>query len=397
MHRLVPLIGLLAVTLAMSSAEAQAPRIPGAKLRPMAMSDLPGFQEDDAAAALTPFLLTCEAISAGRPELRRGQPTPQLLQALCAKTLAARPTGESEAREFFARNFDAFEVVPDEPHRLGGPAFFTGYYEPVVDGALESSQDFSEPLLSRPADLVTLSPEDQRGDLDPVLAGARRLPDGQLVAFPERSQIDAGILGSTVAPVAWVRDAVEAFLIQVQGSAAVRLADGRLVRLTYAGRNGLPYTSIGRDLIERGEITEADMSLARLKQWVRDHGQGDGEPGRLLLQRNKSYVFFSRDESGARTKGPIGAASVPLTPLRSIAVDRSIWPYGLPFWIDANLSPPAGLTRRLMIGQDTGSAIIGPARADLFIGTGDAAGGLAGDIRHAGRMVVFWPREEPRP
>ena len=129
----------------MSSAQAQVPNIPGAKLRPLAMSDLPGFQEDDAAAALMSFLLTCEAVSAGRPELRRGQPTPRLLQALCAKTLAARPTGEREAREFFARNFDAFEVVPDEPHLLGGPAFFTGSYEPVVDGALESSQAFREP------------------------------------------------------------------------------------------------------------------------------------------------------------------------------------------------------------------------------------------------------------
>jgi membrane-bound lytic murein transglycosylase A len=380
-----------------ASATAGPPDRPGVTLRRIELADLPGFSNDDALAAWQAFARSCEAITAGQPELRKGAPPPPLLQSVCAKTSAANPQNQAEARQLFAQHFDAYEILPDQPIRSGGPAFFTGYYEPVVNGALEKTAAFTEPLRARPPDLVTLGPEDDRGSLQPELTGARRMPDGSLVPFPERSQIDAGMLGDTAPAVAWVRDPVEVFLIQVQGSAAIRLPDGSLMRLTYAGRNGLPYTSIGRELIQTGEIAEADMTLARLKQWVRDHGQTPGGRGLELLHRNKSYVFFSADASASRAQGPIGAAGVPLTPGRSIAVDRGLWPYGLPFWIEADLPEPAGAYRRLMIAQDTGSAILGPARADLFMGSGEAAGRLAGDIRHTGRMIVLWPRAEPQP
>jgi len=185
----------------------------------------------------------------------------------------------------------------------------------------------------------------------------------------------------------------------VQGSARVRLADGSLLRLAYAGRNGHPYTSIGRILIDTGEIAEADMSLATLKQWIRAHGQNPGDAGALLMHRNKSYVFFSLHEECEPARGPIGGQGISLTALRSIAVDRAIWTYGLPFWIAADLpwrgSSPSPF-RRLMIAQDTGSAITGPARADIFFGSGDDAGARAGDIRHAGDVVVFLPAAEGR-
>ena len=385
------------MTLSTPAAPQQVPAVAGAQLRPLALESLPGFEQDDALAAFGAFSLSCEAMAATRPELRAGLPTPDLLRVVCAKALAAKPASQSEARQFFAQHFAAFEILPDQPIRAGGPAFFTGYYEPVVDGALERSEDFSEALLGRPADLVTLAPQDERGDLPADLAGARRLSDGRLVSFPDRAAIDSGVLGDTALPVAFVRDGIEAFLIQVQGSAAVRLADGRLVRLTYAGRNGLPYSSIGRQLIDSGEIPEAEMTLARLKEWVRAAGQKPGEAGRELMHRNRSFVFFTRDESAGRVAGPIGAASVPLTPLRSIAVDRTLWPYGLPYWIEAGIATKSngvGYFRQLLIGQDTGSAILGPARADIFFGSGDEAGKLAGDVRHTGRMVVLWPRAE---
>ena len=186
-------------------------------------------------------------------------------------------------------------------------------------------------------------------------------------------------------------------MIQVQGSAAVDLPDGRRIRLTYAGRNGQPYASIGRMLIEAGEIAPDDMSLARLKQWVRDRGQAPGEPGRSLLHRNPSYIFFSVDLTAERATGPIGGAGVALTPLRSVAVDRGLWSYGLPVFVDAQLPEDGvGLApfQRLMIGQDTGSAILGPARLDLFMGSGDAAGRRAGDIRHQGGLYILLPRTE---
>ncbi len=172
------------------------------------------------------------------------------------------------------------------------------------------------------------------------------------------------------------------------------LPDGRQARLVYDGRNGRPYTSIGRELIRTGEIAENEMSLARLKHWLRGHGLRPGERARSLMQRNQSYIFFRLEERFDRSEGPIGGAGVPLTPLRSIAIDRTIWRYGLPFWIEAALPGPAGLVepfRRLMVAADTGSAILGAARADIFFGTGDAAGARAGAIRHPGDFWVLLP------
>jgi membrane-bound lytic murein transglycosylase A len=195
----------------------------------------------------------------------------------------------------------------------------------------------------------------------------------------------------------WLRDRVEVFLVQVQGSARVRLANGRLLRLVYAGRNGQPYNTIGRILIESGKMARADMSLATLKQWIRAHGQNPGDAGAALMHRNKSYVFFSRREECEQAYGPIGGQGISLTALRSIAIDRAIWTYGLPFWIAADLpwrGSPSSPFRRLMIAQDTGSAITGPARADIFFGSGDDAGARAGDIRHAGDVVVLLPAAE---
>ena len=171
----------------------------------------------------------------------------------------------------------------------------------------------------------------------------------------------------------------------------------RSARLVYAGRNGRPYTSIGRLLIESGEIAESDMSLAALKQWIRAAGQNPGDKGLALMQRNESYVFFALQEEGNPDLGAMGGQGAGLTALRSIAIDRTFWPYGLPFWIAADLpwqSTSPSAFRRLMIAQDTGSAIVGPARVDIFFGAGDDAGARAGDIRHAGDVVVLLPATE---
>jgi membrane-bound lytic murein transglycosylase A len=235
------------------------------------------------------------------------------------------------------------------------------------------TRNFSAPVRGRPDNLNAVAP------------------------YPDRAAIEAGAIERHSAAIVWLRDQVEVFLAQVQGSARVRLADGGLLRLAYAGRNGHPYTSIGRILIDTGEIAEADLSLATLKQWVRARGQNPGDAGAALMHRNKSYVFFSLRQECEPANGPIGGQGISLTALRSVAVDRAIWTYGLPFWIDADLpwrgSCPSPF-RRLMIAQDTGSAITGPARADIFFGSGDDAGARAGDIRHAGDVVVLLPAEE---
>jgi membrane-bound lytic murein transglycosylase A len=338
-------------------------------LRHTEFGAVPAFAHDDLLAAFQTFVRSARFMSARSNELRAALPTPDDLRRVCQQALVADVTTQDSARAFFESQFDLYQF---EDNGSQQPPFFTGYYEPVVQGSLTRSPDFTEPVFARPQDLDSITPYPSRAEID--AAGAARFT-----------------------PLLWLRDAIEVFMIQVQGSAAVDLPDGRRMRLTYAGRNGAPYTSIGRILIEEGEIAPADMSLARLKQWVRDHGQQQGERGRALLHRNKSYIFFTLDGSADRAIGPIGGGGVPLTPLRSIAMDRTIWPYGLPVFVDAQIPDAQGQTApfaRLMIGQDTGSAIVGPARLDLFMGSGDEAGARAGHIRHGGGLYILLPKSD---
>jgi membrane-bound lytic murein transglycosylase A len=172
------------------------------------------------------------------------------------------------------------------------------------------------------------------------------------------------------------------------------------LRLTYAGRNGHPYTSIGRVLIEQEKIAPQEAGMAGLKQWIRAKGQNPGDAGHALMSRNKSYIFFSASEVLHPQEGPIGGQGISLTPLRSIAVDRSLWAYGLPMWIEAELpwrSCRPEKFRRLLIAQDTGSAITGASRGDLFFGSGDEAGALAGALRHPAAFTVLLPRDAAQP
>ena len=322
--------------------------------------------------------------------LRAGLPPNAALIAAAEAAMRLDNVSSDAARAFFTTHF--------RPHRIAaGPAFFTGYFEPIVVGSRVRSAAFDAPILARPIDLVTLPAGQPLSGPEGPLQSALRVPDGNLVPCPDRAAIEAGALDGRTTPIVWLRDPVEVFIIQVQGSARVQLPDGRMLRLSYSGRNGWPYTSIGRILIEDAHIPAAEMSLARLKEWIRQNGQKIGQPGRALMQRNRSYVFFQAEEMSGDAPGPIGAQGVNLTPWRSIAVDRATWPYGLPFWIDADLpwhEPTPTSFRRLMIAQDTGSAIVGPKRVDLYVGSGDEAGRIAGGFRHNGEMIVLLPVED---
>ncbi|MGH6794666.1 MAG: murein transglycosylase A [Methylocella sp.] len=333
---------------------------------------LDDFGHDDHLAAFQVFVHSCAAIAAKRSPLRVGAPATPALNAIANAALRHEIRDSAQARRFFEAHFLPFRVAAKCP-RAGHAGFLTGYYEPIVDGSLSMSRDFTAPVLRRPDNLDARAP------------------------YPDRAAIEAGAIERHTAPIVWLRDRVEVFLVQVQGSARVRLEEGSLLRLVYAGCNGHPYTSIGRILIDAGEIAEADMSLATLKQWIRAHGQTPGDAGAALMHCNKSYVFFSLHEEREPARGPIGGQGISLTALRSIAVDRAIWTYGLPFWIASDLpwrgSFPSPF-RRLMIAQDTGAAITGPARADIFFGSGDDSGARAGDIRHAGDIVVLLPAKE---
>ncbi|MGB6325090.1 MAG: MltA domain-containing protein [Methylocella sp.] len=343
----------------------------GLSLTRVSFADLAGFRQDDHLEAFRVFARSCAAIAAKKNPLRNGAPATPALYAIANAALRQEMREPTQARRFFERHFRPCHVSACAGVRNAG--FLTGYYEPIVEGSSLRTPNFTAPVLGRPDNLHALAP------------------------YPDRAAIEAGAIERHTAPIVWLRDRIEVFLAQVQGSARVRRADGSLLRLAYAGRNGHPYASIGRILIDTGEIAEADMSLAALKQWIRAHGQNPGDAGAALMHRNKSYVFFSPHEECEPARGPIGGQGISSTALRSIAVDRAIWTYGLPFWIAADLpwrgSSPSPF-RRLMIAQDTGSAITGPARADIFFGWGDDAGARAGDIRHAGDVVVLLPAEE---
>ncbi len=253
---------------------------------------LEGFEGDDLEAALAAFRRSAEIIRASAPEQRAARPPTAGL--IAASEAALSETGD--AASFFKSWFT--------PYRLSTPGFLTGYYEVEVEARREAEPGFSTPVLGRPNDLVTLN-DAPFSDSDGVLLTAgRRGADGGMEPYAERRVIEDGPWESRGAPLAFVRDRVELFLMQVQGSARLRFPDGSAVALTYDGRNGHPYTSVGRLLIERGFVSEALMSLGLLKERLRELGLGPGQMGRLLMQENKSYVFFRIDASPTRALGP---------------------------------------------------------------------------------------------
>jgi membrane-bound lytic murein transglycosylase A len=356
--------------------------VASARLEAIDFGHLPGWAADDHAEALRVFARSAAVLGEKAAATRPARPPSPAFIATARAALAVGDYDSSGARRFFETRFRPFRVVPEN-----GPGFLTSYYEPCVRAARSETEEFRWPILRRPPNLVTFAPEDRPAGIPDGVSGARRLNDGSLIPYDDRAAIEA----ERRDPLVWLNDAVEAFLIQVQGSAQVEFADGSRARLAYDGRNGLPYTSIGRILIEEEEIAASAMSLANLKAWLRR----DAQRGLALMRRNKSFVYFKLVEDFDPNLGPVGGAGVPLTPLRSIAVDRSVWSYGMPFWIGAEL-PWADETlrpfRRLAIAQDTGSAILGAARADLFFGSGEAAGARAGAIRHRADFAVLLPR-----
>ena len=330
----------------------------------VAFSALPGFAADDAAEAFAAFQKSCSATIGGVAPARSALPPPAGLRRVCSQAvLLPAPVDATTARAFFTSHFT--------PRRVAASAFFTGYYEPVVEGSLVRTDSFTAPLLASPS-IASHGP------------------------LPTRAAIEAGALGAAAPPLVWLRAPVDAFFVAIQGSARVRLPDGTLRRVAYAGRNGQPYTAIGKLLVQRLGIPPAAMGMAQLRSWIEAHGQGPGEAGRALMDENRSFIFFRFDDTLPPDAGPVGAAGVSLTSLRSLAVDRTQWSYGLPVYVEATLpwrGDEAEPFRRLMVTQDTGAAIVGPTRADIFFGSGGEAARLAGPIRHPGTLWVLWPED----
>jgi membrane-bound lytic murein transglycosylase A len=356
-----------------------------ARLEPLPFQDLAGWETDDHAAAFQAPLRSCRALDASAAELRPAQAPRGDLLAACREALKTPRLGRSEARRFFETHFQPVAVIPHS-----GNGFLTGYYEPEFQGSRTPDTTYRVPLLDRPADLVTLAQGETLPGLEKGLQAARHAKNCD-EPYPDRAAIEEGALGRLAKPIVYLREPGEAFIIHVQGSARIRLDDGSVMRVAYAGRNGRPYTSIGRLLVQQGEMDLETMTLAKLMGWLKDHP----EPARALMRQNQSYIFFREASELAPEDGPIGGAGTPLVPGRSLAVDRSLWAYGLPVWLDGHLPLTLDKTeplRRLMIAQDTGSAIVGPARGDFFFGGGEEAGRRAGLLRHAVRFVVLQPK-----
>ncbi|MDQ0503504.1 murein transglycosylase A [Xanthobacter agilis] len=365
------------------------PRIPGASLVPISFSNLNGWAEDDLSSAFVAFRNSCAMVSqspavdavASVPTLRSG-----LIEACAAADALAADLGIEKpsrqlARLFFELNFRPFRVMPD----TNPDAFLTGYYEPEVEGALEPGGMFNVPVYARPSDLVTTSGPSANG------GGAVRVEAGREVPYYDRKEIEDGALAGRGLEIVYLKDPVDYFFMQIQGSARVRLGDGRVLRLGYDGYNGRPYTPVGKLLIQRGLVPRDEMSMDRIRAFM----EADPEAGRDLRRENRSFVFFKVLDLSSDV-GAIGAQGVSLTPGRSLAVDRRLHTYGSPIFVEVvlPLSGPrsADPFQRLMIAQDTGSAIVGPGRVDLYFGTGQEAGAVAGRIRHRGRIALLVPR-----
>ncbi|WP_193316406.1 murein transglycosylase A [Methylorubrum populi] len=375
---------------AASPRAAEPPRVPGAVLEPVALAALPGWREDDGAAALDAFRRTCAGSGPNPPQAEGVTGSPADLAAACAAAADVRPEG---AKGFFEARFSAYRILRPasgtEPERRVG--FLTGYFEPELTGSLEPGPGYTAPVLARPDDLVSLAPGETAPGLDPIYRAGRRTETG-LVPYPDRAAIEDGALGERTRPLLWLRDSVDLFVLQVQGSGRVRLPDGRGMRVLYDGKNGQPYTSIGKLLVNEGHLPINGLSLERWTSWLRAHP----DHARRLMRMNQSYIFFRTEPVTDPALGPPGAAGAPLSPGRTMAVDGNLWRYGLPFWLEGKLPGQPG-RGHLVVAADTGSAIVGPARGDLYVGTGAAAGRAAGDLHDRMGFVVLIPKPAPAP
>jgi membrane-bound lytic murein transglycosylase A len=359
----------------------------GSQLEPLKWSELAGWTSDDHLAAFAAYQAGCRA-ARKRP---RTDDTAQISGALgnvCRKALALQPQDSDTARAFFEQNFQPVRIA-----RLGeGEGLVTGYYEPVVAGSRFPSPEFPVPIYRRPRDLVADGYK-QGSTAFPNKGGriGRRTDNNELVPYHDRGAIEAGALDGQKLEICWIKDPLDLVAIQIEGSARVILEDGTPLRISYDSHNGYSYSSIERVLAERNLMSRKEISRERIRGWMAAYP----DEAAKVRATNRAYMFFRI--TGLTNDGePVGAQGVPLTPGRSIAVDR-VHEYGTPFFIEGNLpieSPkPASPFGRLMIAQDTGSAIVGPARADLYLGAGDDAGRIAGRIKHRGRFAMLLPRE----
>ncbi len=370
---------LAGLALLLVSCSPTKPLPPQLTLQPASFADLPGWGADHTADALAAFVKSCaqfdrQADSAAVGPAALGM-TASAWRAPCAAARNTAP-GDAAARAFFAATFTPYLAG----NNGASDGLFTGYYEPLLRGARQEGGRYRTPLLKRPPDLVMVD----LGRFRPAWHGERiagRVVSGNLIPYPSRAEIEHSALNAKQLALFWVDDPVDAFFLQVQGSGRIELPNGTRVQLGYDSQNGQPYVAIGKVLVDRGELTADKVSLQSIRAWIKAHP----DQAAALMDQNPSYVFFRE-----QTDGPIGSEGVVLTPERSLAVDRNFMPLGAPVYLDINNGGAA--LRRLMVAQDTGGAITGPVRGDVFWGFGPDAETRAGNMRAQGRYFLLLPK-----
>jgi len=351
------------VLLALSGPAAAGPRS-------VSFAELPGWAEDHQGEAIAPLLIGCAASPVA---------TPQALRPACLAATQVPAGDHQAARAFFEQYFTAYHLGED---------VLTGYFEPELRGSLRRTPRHTIPLHARPPEMV----EVDLGAFAPELTGRRitgLVREGRLLPMPDRGAILGGALAGRGLELVWVDDQTDAFFLHIQGSGRVHLPDGRLLRVGYAAQNGHPYYAVGRALLEQGVIAREAMSMQAISAWMRGAGAA---PAAALMARNPSYIFFRLVPDLPANAGPIGAMGVALTPMRSVAVDRTHVPLGLPVWVVGRDPLTDMPLRRLAVAQDVGGAIRGAARADLFTGWGAEAANRAGRMRDPASLFMLVPR-----
>jgi membrane-bound lytic murein transglycosylase A len=341
---------------------------------------LPGWSGAALQPSLRAFLAGC-----ARPPALGG--LGGALGKFCEAARAVPENDEAEARKFFEATFVPYALISSDS---GDTGLITGYYEPILDGSRERGALNRYPIFGVPEDLIVV-------DLAPVNPDVRnmrlrgRLDGRRLVPYYSRAEIETKAETFSAPVIGWTADPVELFFLQIQGSGQLRLESGERIRLGYADQNGHPFRSLGRYLVERGEMKLEDASMQGIKAWA------SANPARLqdALNQNPSYVFFR--ELPQVNEGPVGALGIPLSAEYSLAVDRRFVPLGAPVYLATTFPLSEDKLERLMAAQDTGGAIRGAVRADFYWGTGPDAGARAGRMRQQGKMWLLWPRGEPLP
>ena len=359
----------------------------GASDTAVAFDDLPGWREDDHLAAFQAFQRS--AVQALRKPYRDGSAARifERFRAVFQEAVSAEIRHTSHAREFFQARFEPVLLANSN----GATGLVTGFYEPIVNGSRIRTDEFPVPIYAVPDDLVEINDASRPACLDPDFRFAQKTVQG-LGEYPDRGEIERGYLNGRGLELVYVADKIEAFFIHVQGAARIRLPDGTLTGITYAAKTGHPFTGPGRILVERGDVSQSEISMQAIRKWLHDNP----DKADALLWQNRSFIFFRESPVENPALGPVAAAKIQLTPGRSMAVDRMHHVFGSAIYVAAprvNFGDGKPF-QRLMIAQDTGSAILGEARGDLFTGSGFEAGEIAGRINTEADFWLLMPRQD---